>query len=161
MLNEMGLEASIDTEALGSIGMVVDLIVAVIMLIAGISLIVSGIMIALVTYMGVTERIREIGILRAIGMSAKSIKKIFLTEGGIVGFLAGIIGVLGSTLVGSVINQVIRSVYPELHFTLYQVTMKHILFCILFSTCIGLFCAYAPARRASKMEPVKALGYVQ
>ena len=161
MLNEMGLEASIDTEALGSIGMVVDLIVAVIMLIAGISLIVSGIMIALVTYMGVTERIREIGILRAIGMSAKSIKKIFLTEGGIVGFLAGIIGVLGSTFFGSVINQVIRSVYPDLHFTLYQVTMKHILFCILFSTCIGLFCAYAPARKASKMEPVKALGYVQ
>ncbi len=160
-LNEMGLRASIDIEALGSIGVMVDLVTAVIMLLAGISLIVSGIMIALVTYMGVTERIREIGILRAIGFSAKNIKRIFLTEGSVVGFLAGIIGVLLSMLVGSMVNNFVKTSFAELAFNLYQVSANQIIFCILFSTLIGLLCAHSPARKASKMEPVKALGYVQ
>lgn len=160
-LNELGLKASIDVEALGTIGVMVDLVTAVIMLLAGISLVVSGIMIALVTYMGVTERIKEIGILRAVGFSAKNVKRIFLTEGGVVGFFAGIIGVLFSTLVGSLVNKIVENSFSDVAFTLYQVSMEQIVFCVLFSTLIGLFCAYSPARKASKMEPIKALGYVQ
>ena len=161
MLNGLGLKASIDIEAMGSIGVMVDLVTAVIMLLAGISLIVSGIMIALVTYMGVTERIKEIGILRAVGFSAKNVKRIFLTEGGVVGFLAGMIGVLFATIAGNMVNTIVKISFTEVAFTLYQVNIEQIIFCILFSTFIGLFCAYSPARKASKMEPVKALGYVQ
>ncbi len=159
-VNELGLKASIDIEAMGSIGIVVDLVTAIIMLLAGISLIVSGIMTALVTHMGVTERIKEIGILRAVGFSAKNVKRIFLTEGGFVGFLAGIIGVLVAMLIGNIINNFVEISFAEVAFNLYQVNIKQIVFCILFSTFIGLFCAYSPARKASKMEPVKALGYV-
>ncbi len=160
-INELGLQASVDIEAMGSIGVMVDFITAVIMLLAGISLIVSGIMIALVTYMGVTERIREIGILRAVGFSATNIKRIFLTEGGVVGFLAGVIGVILSALTGYLVNYIVEIAFTEVAFELYQVGMKQILFCMAFSTCLGVFCAYSPARKASKMEPVKALGYVQ
>lgn len=160
-LNELGLEASSDIEELGSIGIVLDLVIAVIMLLAGISLVVSGIMIALVSYMGVTERIREIGILRAVGFSAKNIKHIFLTEGGVVGLLAGVIGVLFSTMAGGLINRLVNLFFKEVAFTLYQVSAGQIIFCIFFSISIGLLCTYSPARKASKMEPVKALGYVQ
>ncbi|MBE5884642.1 MAG: ATP-binding cassette domain-containing protein [Lachnospiraceae bacterium] len=159
-LIELGLNASIDIEAMGSVGIMVDLVTAILMLLAGISLIVSGIMIALVTYMGVTERIKEIGILRAVGFSAKSVKRIFLTEGGIVGLLAGIIGVVFSVIVGNAINRMVELSFEEVAFGLYQVSREQILFCIMFSTLIGLLCAYSPARKASKMQPVKALGYV-
>lgn len=160
-LNELGLEASIDTEELGSIGMVLDLVIAVIMLLAGISLIVSGIMIALVSYMGVTERVREIGILRAVGFSAQNIKHIFLTEGATLGFFAGMIGVGVSTVMGELINKLVGLFFSEIAFTLYRVNGGQIVFCIFFSLSIGLLCTYAPARKASRMEPVKALGYVQ
>jgi len=160
-LNELGFRASIDIEALGSIGIIIDIVTGVIMLLAGISLIVSGIMIALVTYMGVTERIREIGILRAIGLSAKNVKRIFLVEGSVVGFGAGIIGVLLSMIVGNLVNDIIKMSFTEVTLTLYQVNVQQIIFCILFGTFIGLLCAYSPARKASKMEPVRALGYVQ
>ena len=111
--------------------------------------------------MGVTERIKEIGILRAVGFSAKNVKRIFLTEGGVVGFLAGMIGVLFATIAGNMVNTIVKISFTEVAFTLYQVNIEQIIFCILFSTFIGLFCAYSPARKASKMEPVKALGYVQ
>ncbi len=161
LLNTMGFKASIDIEALGSIGVIVDLVTAVIMLLAGISLVVSGIMIALVTYMGVTERIREIGILRAIGFSAKNIKRIFLIEGVTVGFFAGTIGVIFASLLGRLVNEVVAIFFTEVAFKLYKVGIGQILFCVFFSMLIGLICAYSPARRASKMEPVKALGYVQ
>lgn len=161
MLNRLGLKASIDIEAMGSIGIVVDLVTAVIMLLAGISLVVSGIMIALVTYMGVTERTREIGILRAIGFSAHNIKSIFLIEGGTVGLLAGVIGIICSTLLGVLINQIVLVSFSEIAFTLYKVSIQQVMFCVLFSTLIGIICAYSPSRRASKMKPISALGYAQ
>lgn len=161
MLTEQGFKASLDEEALGTIGTMLDMVTAVIMLIAGISLVVSGIMIALVTYMGVVERTREIGIMRAVGFSAKNILTIFVTEGSIIGLLAGVIGVLFAAGLGAAVNACIGIAFPEAAFTLYKVTEWQILFCIGFSTLLGLLCSFSPAGKAAKMEPVKALGYVQ
>ncbi|MDE6607928.1 MAG: ATP-binding cassette domain-containing protein [Lachnospiraceae bacterium] len=158
---EMGFDASSDEEQLGQIGTVLDMVTAIIMLIAGISLIVSGIMIALVTYMGVVERTREIGILRAIGFSAGNVLTVFVTEGGIIGLLAGIFGIIFASILGAGVNAVIGIAFPDIAFALYQVSGGQIIFCILFSICIGLLCSFSPARKAAKMEPVKALGYVQ
>jgi len=71
-------------------------------------------MIALVSYMGVTERVREIGILRAVGFSAQNIKHIFLTEGATVGFFAGMIGVGVSTVMGELINKLVGLLFSEI-----------------------------------------------
>lgn len=161
MLCEMGMNASLDEDALGTIGTVIDMAIGIIMLIAGISLIVAGIMIALVTYIGVVERTREIGILRAIGFSAKNILEVFLTEGALIGLLAGIIGVAIASGIGSIVNLVVENMYAETAFQIYSVSAKHILLCLSFSMLIGLFCSYSPAKKAAKMEPIKALGYVQ
>lgn len=160
-LENLGFKVSVDEDALGSIGSMLDMITAVIMLIAGISLIVSGIMIALVTYMGVVERTREIGILRAIGFSQQEVQKIFVTEGCIIGLLAGGIGVLFASLCGAAVNAIIEVAFQDMAFTLYQVNGEQIVFCVLFSVILGLICSFSPARKAAKMEPVKALGYVQ
>ncbi len=160
-LTNMGFKASIDEEALGTIGTMIDMVTAVIMLIAGISLIVSGIMIALVTYMGVVERTREIGILRAIGFAEKEVRIIFETEGGIIGFLAGLFGVVFASLLGAAVNAVIAYAFPEVAFTLFEVNLGQVLFCILFSIGLGWLCSFSPARKAAKMNPVKALGYVE
>lgn len=161
MLCEMGMHASLDEDALGAIGSVIDMAIAIITLIAGISLIVAGIMIALVTYIGVVERTREIGTLRAIGFSSKNILGVFLTEGALIGFLAGIMGVVIASGLGNVVNLVVENMYAEAAFQIYSVNVKHILLCLAFSMLIGLFCSYSPAKKAAKMEPVKALGYVQ
>lgn len=161
MLCDMGFEASIDEEAIGSIGTIINMVVAVIMIIAGISLIVAGIMIALVTYIGVVERTREIGTLRAVGFSAKNISRIFLTEGACIGLFSGLIGVVLANAIGKLVNLIMGNIYPEVASSLYLVELKHIAFCMLFSISIGVLCSLSPARKAAKMEPVTALGYAQ
>ena len=71
------------------------------------------------------------------------------------------IGVGVSTVMGELINKLVGLFFSEIAFTLYRVNGGQIVFCIFFSLSIGLLCTYAPARKASRMEPVKALGYVQ
>ena len=64
---------------------------------AGISLIVSSIMIGILTYVSVVERTKEIGILRAIGARKKDITRIFIAEAGLIGFVSGAVGVIVSS----------------------------------------------------------------
>ena len=160
-LCEMGLNATIDEEALGAIGTVIDMVIAVIALIAGISLIIAGIMIALVTYIGVVERTREIGILKAIGFSSMDVKNIFLMEGATVGLFSGMIGAILANFNGKMINAVVGILYPENAFNLYHIEISHTIFCVVFGILIGLLCSLSSAGKAAKMEPVKALGYVE
>ena len=61
---------------------------------AGVSLIVSSIMIGIVLYISVLERTREIGILRAIGAKKADIRRLFLSEAAVIGLIAGVIGVV-------------------------------------------------------------------
>lgn len=160
-LCQMGYDASIDEDALGTIGDMINAVVAVIMLLAGIALVVAGIMIALITYMGVIERTREIGILRALGFTARDVSGIFLIEGIIIGMCSGILGMLSATVIGNLINMVIQIMYENADVALYQVNLGQMLFCIVFSVSIGMICSISPARKAAKMQPVKALGYVE
>lgn len=157
---QMGLKASIDRELIIGLGTVVDMITAIITLFAGISLVVSGIMISLVTYMGVLERTREIGILKAVGFTNTNIKSIFSSEGAIVGMLAGIIGISFAASLGNTINSIFNAIYQEMAFKLYTIDMKQIVFCLIISTILGHVCSHSAAKKAAKMEPVKALGYV-
>ncbi|WP_365960967.1 FtsX-like permease family protein [uncultured Clostridium sp.] len=80
-----------------SITSIIDMISYVLIGFVAISLIVSSIMIAIITYISVLERTKEIGILRAIGASKKDVATVFKAETIIEGFIAGILGV-GTTL---------------------------------------------------------------
>lgn len=139
------------------VGNVMGLIQAVIIGFASIAIIVGGIGIMNTMYTSVNERIKEIGIMKAIGAKNKTIVTIFLIESGIFGMLGGI----GGTLLGLIFAKSIE-IYFQIHPLFYlkaDVGPGLILFSITFSFLIGCVSGFFPARAASKLKPVDALRY--
>jgi putative ABC transport system permease protein len=146
------------SENLASIvGNVMGLIQAVIIGFASIAIVVGGIGIMNTMYTSVSERTKEIGIMKAIGAKNKTIIMIFLIESGIFGMLGGI----GGTLLGMIFAKAIE-IYFQFHPLFYlkaDVGVGLILFSITFSFLIGCISGYFPARTAAKLKPVDALRY--
>ena len=140
---------------ISSVSKIVDTVSYVLISFVAISLIVSSIMIGIITYISVLERTKEIGILRAIGVSKKDVARIFNAETLIIGFIAGLIGILVTILLTIPINSVI-----------YKVTNVHVranlpfgaaLILIIISIILTMIGGLIPARLASKKDPVVAL----
>lgn len=139
------------------VGNVMGLIQAVIIGFASIAIIVGGIGIMNTMYTSVSERTKEIGIMKAIGAKNKTIVTIFLIESGIFGMLGGI----GGTLLGMLFAKAIET-YFQFHPLFYlkaDVSLGLILFSISFSFLVGCVSGYFPARAAAKLKPVDALRY--
>ncbi|MFJ8219696.1 ATP-binding cassette domain-containing protein [Bacillus cereus] len=124
--------------------------------IAGISLLVSAIMIIVVLYISVVERTKEIGILRAVGARRKDIKRIFFAEAAILGLLSGIIGVVIAAIVGLVGNNVMEKVVDA---KLINVSVGYMLLGIGISVGISIVAALFPSSKAAKLDPMESLRY--
>ncbi|MDE6433096.1 MAG: ATP-binding cassette domain-containing protein [Lachnospiraceae bacterium] len=127
--------------------------------VAGIALLVSGIMIKIVLHTNVVERTKEIGIMCAIGAGKKEIKRIFVTEAGILGSLSGIMGILLGQILGSILNVVICNKFSVMNFKLYKMTPQAVLFCFVVSMVITVFAGTKPAKKAAKIIPSETLRY--
>jgi len=139
------------------VGNVMGLIQAVIIGFASIAIVVGGIGIMNTMYTSVSERTKEIGIMKAIGAKNKTIVTIFLIESGIFGMLGGI----GGTLLGMLFAKAIET-YFQFHPLFYlkaDVSLGLILFSVTFSFLVGCVSGYFPARAAAKLKPVDALRY--
>ena len=139
------------------VGNVLGLIQAVIVGFASIAIVVGGIGIMNTMYTSVSERTKEIGIMKAIGAKNRTIVTIFLIESGIFGMLGGI----GGTLLGLIFAKSIE-IYFQIHPLFYlkaNVSPGLILFSLSFSFAIGCISGFFPARSAAKLKPVDALRY--
>ena len=119
--------------------------------IAGISLIVGGIGIMNMMLTSVTERIREIGLRKAIGATRSDLTSQFLAESVALTMLGGIVGIAVGWLIAVAIS----------NFTSYatSVSLLSVLLGVGVSTAIGIIFGYYPARRAAKLDPIEALRY--
>ncbi|UPM55562.1 ABC transporter ATP-binding protein/permease [Gottfriedia acidiceleris] len=124
--------------------------------VAGISLLVSAIMIIVVLYISVVERTKEIGILRAVGARRKDIKRIFFAEAGLLGLTSGIIGVIAANVISSLGNNVMKKVFDA---QLIQISVENILTGILISIIISILAALLPSAKAAKLDPMESLRY--
>ena len=126
--------------------------------IAGISLLVSAIMIIVVLYISVVERTKEIGILRAIGARRKDIKRIFFAEAALLGLSSGIIGVLIAAIVGLLGNNVMEKVFDA---KLINVNVGYMLLGIGISVGISIVAALFPSSKAGRncRVPMESLRY--
>ncbi|MFQ5951200.1 MAG: ABC transporter permease [Candidatus Geothermarchaeales archaeon] len=142
--------------------------------IAGIALLVAGIGIMNIMIVSVVERTREIGILKALGATSRTILGMFLSEAILIGVIGGIAGILFGMGLSEVIAQLVSQGFgfqsfaenfggdfqapPQLQIApLFrpETIIGGFLFAVLISTIFGLY----PAWRAAKKEPVEALRY--
>ena len=120
-----------------------------------ISLVVSSIMIGIITYISVLERTKEIGILRSIGASKRDIARVFNAETLIVGFGAGVIGILGTLVLILPLNAIIYALGEVANIAKLPLLGAVIL--IIISMALTLVAGLIPSGMAAKKDPVEAL----
>ena len=134
----------------------VNIIGYVLIAFSAISLIVSSIMIAVITYVSVIERTKEIGVLRSMGARKKDIARVFNAETFIIGLLAGIIGVAVTLLLTIPINLIIGGLAEDIGNIAILSPIAGIIM-IAISVGLTLLAGFIPSRMASKKDPVTCL----
>ncbi|MDE7107270.1 MAG: ABC transporter ATP-binding protein/permease [Clostridiales bacterium] len=136
----------------------IDIISYVLIAFAAISLLVSSVMISIITYASVAERIKEIGVLRSVGARKADIMRVFIAETVIIGFVAGIIGVLFTLIVSFPLSSLFISISDGVvTSSLVVVSWWHALLLIGISVVLTFIAGMLPARSASRKDPVVAL----
>ena len=140
---------------MNSITTIINAISYVLIAFVAISLVVSSIMIGIITYISVLERTKEIGILRAIGASKRDISRVFNAETLIVGFTAGVIGILVTLALVVLMNIIIHSVTGIANLAELPIAAGLIL--VVISMALTFIAGLIPSRMAAKKDPVVAL----
>lgn len=144
--------AAIVTNVSGSI---MDGITMVLIAFAAISLVVSLIMIAIITYISVMERTKEIGVLRALGARKKDITRVFNAETFIIGACSGILGIGITYLLTLPVNAILYNLTDLKNVA--QLNPLHALILGIISVVLTMLGGAIPAKMAAKKDPVAAL----
>lgn len=138
-------------DILSTVQTITSLLTTMIAAISGISLVVGGVGVMNIMLVSVTERTKEIGLLKAIGAKEKDILMQFLIEAILMTLFGGIVGIIlgvgGAFLVANAFN------IP------FVVSIPAILIAVGVSVGVGIAFGYYPARKASRMQPIEALRY--
>ena len=137
------------TELLNTINQIFSVLNTVLIAIAAISLIVGGIGIMNIMYVSVVERIREIGIRRAIGATGKDILWQFLAESVLLSFLGGVLGLTLSYIV----VLIIQTQFPA------YIDLMSVSLAVGVSSTIGIIFGVFPAKKAADLSPMEAIRY--
>lgn len=138
-----------------SITSIIDTVSYILMAFVAISLIVSSIMIAIITYISVIERTKEIGVLRAIGASKNDVSKIFNAETVIEGLISELLGIGVTLLLCIPINSIVSRMFDVE--TIASLPMSACIVLVAISVLLTLIAGFAPSRMAAKKDPVTAL----
>jgi putative ABC transport system permease protein len=117
--------------------------------IAVVSLVVGGIGVMNIMLVSVSERVREIGLRKALGARPALIRRQFLTEAGLLGLAGGVVGVVAAVVAAVVI--------PHLSSTRIELSTGIALLAVVLSIGIGMLFGVYPASRAARLTPIDAL----
>ena len=163
-VNGKTLTADDRTEIIYSdtVGLIINMINTMIKMITialvsftALALVVSTVMVGIITYVSVVERIKEIGILRAVGARKKDIKRLFNAETFIIGLAAGIVGIAVTYLLSLILNLILGVIAGVS--TIAALPWWQALIMIGVSITLTLISGLIPASAAAKKDPVVAL----
>lgn len=158
----LGYGAAAGSEELDAQNTAFTILGAVLGGIGGIALFVAAIGVINTMVMATLERTREIGIMRAIGATKRTIRRMFTVEAGVLGFMGGVFGVAASFGVAAILNNLLNQQLADSGITernVVQVPPHISLSVIAVTTLIGMLAGRLPARRAANLDPVEALRY--
>ncbi len=140
---------------MSSVTKIINIVSYVLIAFVSISLVVSSIMIGIITYISVLERTKEIGILRSIGASKRDISRVFNAETLIVGFVAGLMGIISTLLLCIPMNIIIEKLADIAGVAKLPPVGAIVL--IIISVVLTTLAGLIPSRMAAKKDPVVAL----
>lgn len=139
---------------LDTVNTYVNLATTILAAIAGISLLVSALMIIVTMFMSVSARKKEIGILRALGESRRDIRRLFTSESLIIGVISALLATGIAYGIGAVLN---KALYQIASYNMIEIQMSNIISTFIIALVIALLAAILPAWRAARLNPIDAL----
>ena len=158
---KLGFDLMTIDDEIGLIRTFFDVILIVFNIFGGIALLAASIGIINTLFMSVQERTREIGLMKAMGLSSSKVFSSFAIEATLLGFWGSVIGITVSMLVGYGVNNIAHQTFLSDFPTFQLVIFEPLRMCII--TLIIMFIAFLagtlPARRAARQNPIDALRY--
>ena len=140
---------------IGLINTMIDVVSYALIAFTSVSLVVSTVMIGIITFVSVVERIKEIGVIRALGGRKKDVSHLFNAETFIIGLLAGLIGVGVTYLISIVVNLILEPLIG--YSSIAALPVSNAIILVALSIGLTLISGLIPARSAAKRDPVVAL----
>jgi ABC-type antimicrobial peptide transport system permease subunit len=153
-IKELGYSESSQELMTEMFNQMINILTYVLSGVAAISLAVSTIMTVVVMYINVSERIKEIGIIKAIGAREKDIRRIFVCEAFLIGFFSGILGLVFTFLLMRGINIMSNKLFG---INLVLIKNSYGIFGVVVSIIISTLSGLLPANKAAKLDPVESL----
>ncbi len=160
-LTELGYDSQTVSEQIGTFRSVIDGIILVLNAFGAIALVAAGFGIVNTLLMSVQERTREIGLMKAVGLSGRKIFGLFSTEAVFIGFLGSVIGSVLGIVVGTATSEALAvGLLGDLvGLTLIAFTPASVLGVIVLIMAIAFVAGTLPALRAARKNPIEALRY--
>ena len=163
-IREMGFQTNSLNDWLKSMQETARMIQGILGGIGAISLLVAALGITNTMIMSIYERTKEIGIMKVIGANLGDIKRMFLLEAGMIGFLGGMIGLILSFILSLLMNTVLSGIMSVMlgtvgggGSTVSIIPWWVAVGSLVFSTTIGIIAGYSPARRAMHLSALESL----
>ena len=137
------------------INSMIDVVSTALIAFTSVSLVVSTVMIGILTHVSVVERTKEIGVIRSLGGRKKDVRSLFNAETFIIGFLAGLLGVLVTMGLSVLLNLVIK-LLADITVHAY-LPLGNAITMIALSVVLTLISGLIPASAAARRDPVNAL----
>lgn len=162
-IEDLGLEVSTISSLVKDINKAFAVIQIILGLIGGIALIVATLGIINTMTISLLERTKEIGVMKAIGISRKDVKRLFLDEATLFGIFGGVAGIVTGWLIGSGINKLVAIAMQKSGeqgaLIPFITPYKFAILILVFSIFITRLAGYYPAWRADRSSPLEALRY--
>ena len=132
----------------------IDVVTIALIAFTSLSLVVSCVMIAIITYVSVVERVKEIGVIRSLGGSKNDVSNLFNAETLIIGLGSGLFGVGITYLISLIVNVIVKNAAG---FSIMILPISSAIIMVTLSVGLTVLSGLIPSRKAAEQDPVVAL----